>query len=325
MYKLEDINFMVSLFCPGECVNCNIWKYDKKEIQNNELDIKFFENIFKSKYLKDTNYFDLTAGESQLSSKYVDVVRIIGENKPNAFIHTNISGWYPQKHYEITKECLKYVDKKNFRLDISLDGSPANYKKLRLVKNGFEKLTKTIDLLKTLEINIRVTMILYKENYKDIPWLIQFAKEKNIGYFFGYARNAQLLQNKENAINYTSNELLEIEDLLTKYNWLNERRKPNWLWAKSIYKKEIPYFNCFMGQRSLVIDPYGNVFPCHECLDFLNMGNLKVFNGDLDKLLNSEKALKVIEKVKNKECQPCAALCAHKIEFPWGNQTGLQN
>ncbi len=324
MYQIEDITYMVSLFCPGECVNCNIWKYDKNEIRKNELDIELFKNIFKSKYLKETNYFDLTAGESQLSSKYIETIKIIATNKPNAFIHTNISGWYPKKHYEVTKEALKYISKENFRLDISLDGSKDNYKKIRLVKNGYEKVIETIKLLKPLGIKLRVTMIVYKENYKDIPWLVNFAKENKIDYFIGYARNAGLLQNTQNKYTYTKEELHKIESLLYSVEWLNEKRKPNWLWAKSIYENNVPMFNCFMGQKALVIDPYGNVFPCNECLDFLNMGNIKDFNGNLDLLLKSNKALEVIEKVKNKKCQPCSMLCAHKIEFPWGKQVGLQ-
>lgn len=324
MYKIEDINFMVSLFCPGECVNCNIWKYDKKEITKDELDIKIFENIFKSKYLKDTNYFDLTAGESQLSSKYLDVVKIIVKNKPQAFIHTNISGWYPQKHFEVVSESIKYVDKSNFRIDISLDGNRKNYNKVRLVKDGFEKVLQTIKLLKPLGVNLRVTMIVYKENYQDIPWLVNFAKENGVDYFIGYARNAGLLQNTKKPYIYTDTQLKEIETLLTNVNWLTKRRKPNWLWAKSIYQDNVPLFECFMGERALVIDPYGSIFPCNECLNSLNMGNLNDFDGDLDKLLNSQQALSVIKKIQDKKCQPCSMLCASKIEFPWGKQAGLQ-
>ncbi|QOG12157.1 radical SAM/SPASM domain-containing protein [Arcobacter sp. FWKO B] len=324
MYKIEDVNYMVSLFCPGECTNCNIWQYDKDKITNDELNITLFESIFKSKYLKETNYFDLTAGESQLSSKYIDVVRIISENRPNAFIHTNISGWYPKKHYEVTLECLKYIKKENFRIDISLDGSEKNYKKIRLVKNGYQKVQESIKLLKTLGINLRVTMIVYKENYKDIPWFVNFAKENGIGYFIGYARSANLLKNTSKPYLHTNDGLNEIEQLLDKVKWLDDRRRPNWLWAKSIYQNNVPIFECYMGERALVIDPYGNVFPCHECLDFLKMGNLGDFNGNLDKLLDSNRAIEVIKKVKDKKCQPCSALCAHKIEFPWGKQTGLQ-
>ena len=309
---------------PGKCVNCNIWQYDKNKITKNELDIRIFEKIFSSKAICQTNYFDLTAGESQLSPKYIEVVKIIAKYKPNAFIHTNISGWYPKKHFKITKECLKYIDKKNFRIDVSLDGNKESYTKVRLVKNGFEKVLETIKLLKSLGIILRVTMIAYKDNYKDIPWLVDFAKKNDIGYFIGYARNANLLNNLNKIQQYSKDELKEIEKLLHSVGWLDERRLPNWLWAKSIYENNIPFFECYMGKKALVIDPYGNVFPCNECLDFLNMGNLNDFNGDLDNLLNSKKALEVIKKIENKKCQPCSMLCAHKIKFPWGKQSGMQ-
>lgn len=324
MYKLEDLTYMVSLYCPGECVNCNIWQYDKKDITKDELELSLFETMLKSSYAKSIKYFDLTAGESQLSSKYVDVVKLIGKYFPDAMIHTNISGWYPEKHLEITTECLKYVNPQNFRIDISLDGNEENYKKVRLVKNGFSKVMKTIELLQPLNIKLRTTMIVYKENYQDIPWLVNFANENNLDYFFGYARNANLLNNKTKTYRYTKDELEEIESLLHSVNWLTPKREPNWLWAKSIYENTIPLFNCYMGQKAIVMDPYGNIFPCNECLETLKIGNIKDFHGDLDKLLDSKQAQDVINKVNMKQCQPCDMLCAHKIEFPWGNQIGLQ-
>jgi len=322
VYKIEDLNYMVSLYCPGKCVNCNIWQYDKTIIKN-EIDTTIFENVLKSKILKDTNYFDLTAGESQLSTKYLEVIKLIAKYKKDAFIHTNISGWYPKIHFEITKEALKYIDKKNFRIDISLDGSKESYEKVRLVKDGFSKVMQTMKLLKSLNINLRVVMIVYKQNYKDIPWFVEFAKKNDIGYFIGYARNANLLNNINNKQNYTNDELQNIEDLLNQVGWLDKKRLPNWLWAKSIYQDNIPFFECYMGKRAIIINPYGDVYPCNECLDFLHMGNIKDFNGNLDKLLYSKKALNVIKIIENKKCQPCGMLCAHKIEFPWGKQTGM--
>lgn len=323
MYKIEDMNFMVSLYCPGECVNCNIWQYEKGEITKDELNLETLETLLKSDALKGLKYIDLTAGESQLSSKYIDVVRLICKYFPEAIIHTNISGWYPQKHLKVVKECLNYVKPDKFRIDVSLDGNRENYQKIRLVKDGFNKVLETIELLRELPIILRTTMIVYKENYKDIPWLVDFANEKGLGYFIGYARNASLLNNTENKYSYSEELLEEIEFLLKKVGWLNERRMPNWLWAKSIYQDNIPEFKCFMGQQALVVDPQGNVFPCNDLLPQLNMGNIRDFNGDLDRLLHSKMALGVIEKVQKKECQPCGMLCAHKIEFPWGKQTGL--
>ena len=321
MYKIEDVNYMVSLYCPGKCVNCNIWQ-SGKEVLKNEIDIELFEKALKSKVLKNANYFDLTGGESQLSPKYIEAIKIIAKYKKEAFIHTNISGWYPKIHYEKTKEALNYI--KNLRIDISFDGKEENYKKIRLVENGYQKVLKTIELLKKLDIKLRLTMIVYKENYKDIPFVVNFAKNLGLDYYFGYAREANLLKNIGKKFSYSKEQLEEIENLLKKVGWLNERRLSNWLWAKSIYEGKVPYFECYMGKMAIVIDPYGNVYPCNECLEYLHMGNLKDFNGDLDKLLYSKKALNVIKKIENKKCQPCSMLCAHKIEFPWGKQTGMQ-
>lgn len=68
-------------------------------------------------------------------------------------------------------------------------------------------------------------MIVYKDNYKRYPLVGKFCKENNIGYFIGYARNAGLLQNKENMYSYDENILEEIEFLLNKVHWLDEKKK----------------------------------------------------------------------------------------------------
>ncbi len=324
MYKIEDLLYMVSLHCPGECVNCSIWKEDKKSITKNEIDLNLFEKVLQSDTLKDTNYFDLTAGESQLSPKYIEVIKLITKYKKDAFIHTNISGWYPKKHYKVTKEALKYITPKNFRIDIALDGREENYSKVRLVKNGFKKAIESAKILKKLGIQVRFIMTLYKETYRDLDWFIEFCNEMNIGYYIGYPRASANYIKSDSKIDYfNSNEIEWIENKLKEIGWLNERRIANWLWAKSTYENNTPYFECLMGERHIVIDPYGNVYPCNELMPSLFMGNIKDYDGDLDKLLNSQKAMEVVKFVKDKKCQPCGMLCAHKIEFPWGKQSGL--
>ncbi len=318
MYKIDDIHYMVSLYCPGECLNCSIWKYDKKEITKNEIDLEIFEKILQSKVLTNTNYFNLTAGESQLSPKYVDVVKLITKYKKDAFIHTNISGWYPKKHFEVTKECLKYIDKSKFRVDISLDGSRENYKKVRLVKDGFDKAIESAKLLKELDISIRFVMVLYKDTYKDIDFIVNLAKEIGIGYYIGYPRESiNYIKSSSKSNYFNSSEIEWIDEKLNSINWFSNKQKlREWLWAKSVYENKIPYFNCLMGKETFVIDPYGNIYPCNELLEELLMGNIKDFDGDLDKLLNSQKALDVIKYIEDKKCQPCGMLCAHKMEFP---------
>ncbi|WP_333655627.1 radical SAM protein [Dissulfurispira sp.] len=324
LYKIDDVQYMVSLYCPGRCRNCNVWQRKKEEVTKGEIDLVMFERVLQSDALKNVSHFELTAGESQLSPKYVDVVKLIARYKPDAVVHTNISGWYPQRHFEVTKECVRYIKPSLFKIDISLDGRPENYKSIRFIEDGFYKAVETAKLLKQLNIPIRFIMTTFKEIYRDIEWFVSFAKEMGVGYYIGYPRISTFyFKNIDKEFNFTKKEIAEIENLLSKVGWLTERRLANWLWAKSVYEKNTPFFECYMGRMSIVIDPYGNVYPCNELLPELFMGNLKEFGGDLDMLLLSEKAVKVIEYVKERKCQPCGMLCALKIEFPWGKQAGL--
>ena len=325
IYHIDDINFMVTLFCPGKCKNCSIWKRKKEDVIRGEISLDIFEKVLNSYALRNANYFDLTGGEVHLSEKYVEVVKIIGSNKPNAFIHTNISGWYPEIHKRVVESSLKYVSNNNYRIDISLDGREENYKKIRLVKDGYKKAIETAKILKEYDIHLRFIMTIYKENYKDIDFVVELANKLGIGYYFGYVRSSTNYLNSEEKVGYFTPEEIEyIENKLLEVGWLkDERRVPNWLWAKYSYEGVVPYFDCYMGRMSLVIDPYGNVFPCNELLDYLNMGSLKEYKGDIDRLLITQQAIEALKKIENKECQPCSMLCAHKIDFLWGKQTGL--
>lgn len=314
--RIDDVNFMVSLYCPGKCLHCGLWKEKKSEITQGEIDPQLIKTALGSAALKDAFYFDLTAGESQLSPNYPTIVRHIAAAKPGAFIHTNISGWYPKKHYEVTKQCLEVASPDRFRLDISIDGRPENYRRVRAVPRGWDKAISTIELLRPLGCTLRIVFIVHPENQEDIRWIPRFAKELGVDYYIGYARRSELLQNTgEPDALFTPEQLKQIEAALIEIGWLTERRRNHWYWAKGVYQKSTPSFDCFMGRRALVVDPYGGVFPCNELLPELKMGNLKDYNGDLDRLLDSTAAKQVLRHVAAGKCQPCDMLCAHKIQF----------
>lgn len=321
---IEDVNYMVSLYCPGSCVNCNLCRQDRAAVTKDEITAELFATALQGSTFDKTIYFDLTAGESQLSPKYVETVEIIARHKSDAVIHTNISGWYPAIHQSVTEDCLRFTKPELFKIDISLDGRPENYSKVRLVNEGWEKAVETARRLKDMGIPLRFVMVTYRETFRDIEWFVDFAKKEGVGYYIGYPRlSGFYFKNKDKSFAFTPGEIDEIEVLLCKVGWLTERRLPNWLWAKSVYQNNIPYFDCHMGRKAIVIDPYGNVFPCNDLSPALCMGSLKNFNGDLDVLLASAKAAEVIESIEQRKCQPCGMLCAQKIEFPWGKQSGL--
>ena len=327
-YKLEDITFSISNFCPGKCLNCNIYKLDP-QIEN-EIGLDIYEKIFQSKIVQDTFYFSLTGGEAQLSLKFIPILELFSsyKSKGEYQIQTNISGWHTAHHIKVAKYATSVIGKDNFRVDISVDGDKEHYKKIRLTKNGWEKVKNTTNALKELGVQIVYVMIVHKQNYKSIKSFIELCKERGVKWYINFSVERDTFNNKGKLEYFNDLEIEYIEKQLDEIGFLKTKHYVNWEWAKAIYKDKMPLVECFMGSRSIVVDPYGNIFPCaggqeRHLKKMLFMGNIKEYNGDLDKLLYSKKALKVLDNIKNKRCQPCKLLCAHKIDFPWGKGTGL--
>jgi radical SAM protein with 4Fe4S-binding SPASM domain len=328
MYEIDDLVYPISRFCPGKCLNCNIYKEDPHIKDETPLDI--FENILKSKALEKTFYFSLTGGESQLSPKFIPILELIAKYKPNASIHSNTSGWHLKRTLEIAHKGIDLFKEGNFRIDISVDGIKEDYEKVRFTKNGWNKAMETTDELLKLGLKPTFVMIVFKQNYKSIKPFIEMCRNKGVNWFIGFAVESENFNNVGNIEYYTNEEITEIENTLYDIGFMDTKHYSNWLWAKSIYTNTVPKFNCFMGEKSIMIDAFGNVYPCGGAQEkrlnkLLSMGNIKDYNGDLDSLLYSKKALKVLDNISNKNCQPCKLLCAHKIEFPWGKHTGMVN
>ena len=326
MYKIDDIVYPISRFCPGKCLNCNIYKQNPKI--EDELSVKMFEKIIQSKVLKDTFYFSLTGGESQLSPKFIPILEIISKYKQNAYIHSNTSGWYIKKTIEVAKKGLELFEKDRFRIDISVDGIQTDYEKVRLTKNGWKKAMETAKELLKLGLKPTFVMTVYKQNFTSIKPFVEMCKNMGVRWYIGFGIESEVFNNVGKIKYYTKQEIEQIEKDLYEIGFMDSKHYVNWLWAKSIYLNSVPKFECFMGKKSIMIDAWGEVYPCgggqeSKFKKLLSMGNIKEFDGDLDKLLYSKKALKVIENIENKRCQPCELLCAHKIKFPWGKGTGL--
>jgi len=278
--------------------------------------------------LADTFYYSLTGGESQLSPKFIPILELISKHRHEAFIHSNTSGWHTKRTLEIAHRGLELFDANKFRIDISIDGVKEDYEKVRFTKDGWDKAMLTTRELQNLGMKPTFVMIVYKENYKSIEAFVELCKRKGVNHYIGFAVESENFNNKGKMDQFTTKEIETIEISLEKVGFMDTKHYSNWLWAKSIYTNSIPKFNCFMGKRSIMIDAFGEVYPCGGAQEnrlnkMLSMGNIKEYSGDLDALLCSKKALKVIDNISKQKCQPCDLLCAHKIEFPWGKHTGM--
>lgn len=321
-YNIEDISYTVTEYCPGPCRYCSIWK--KGDRRDHELTDKELDSIFSSKYLN-LKKVHITGGEPHLSDTYIKAVDSIYRFHSDVIIDSPVTGWFPDRHVDVAKYVLKRFPL--YRLDISLDGDEDTYPKIRLHKNGFEKVIQTVDRLKDIKgVILRFQFTIYRENLHQIEWAYNFAKKMGVGLYVGYGRyNPERYGNKNDNLTkkvlsredfiFSKEELEEIDRQLVKVGYDKSRYASKYILQKAVFSGENIDFNCYMGSRSIDIDPYGNVYPCLLWLEYLKMGNIREFES-FDKLLESESAKDALSEIESKLCQSdCLYTCANKCEI----------
>jgi radical SAM protein with 4Fe4S-binding SPASM domain len=321
-YTIEDISFTITEYCPGPCRYCSIWKQEDR--RSEELTDAELDSIFSSKHL-DLKKVHLTGGEPHMSDTYLRVVDSVYRFHEHVVIDSPITGWFPERHEEIAK----YVLKKHplYRLDISLDGDEETNAKIRLRKDGFKSSVETLERLKKLKgLVLRFQFTIYKENLHLIEWIYNFAKEMGVGLYIGYGRySSERYKNTQDNLDkkslnkdsfiWTEEELKQIDEQLIKIGYDQGRYRSKYLLQKAVYEGEKIDFNCYMGKRSIDIDPYGNVYPCLLWLNYLKMGNVRKAGG-LDNVLESDQADDVLTMIMSKQChEDCLYTCANKMKL----------
>ncbi|WP_084417453.1 radical SAM/SPASM domain-containing protein [Chrysiogenes arsenatis] len=321
-FRIEDISYTITEFCPGPCRYCSMWKLPDRQAE--ELNTREIDSIFSSQYL-DLKKIHLTGGEPHMSDTYLRVVDSVHTFHPDVIIDSPITGWFPDRHEEIAR----YVLRKSplIRLDISLDGDEATHSKIRLHKDGFHKSLETIERLKKIPgVVLRFQFTIYRENLHLIEWVYNFAKQLGIGLYLGYGRfNPERYRNKtdnltQNALSresfvFSKDELQEIDRQLRTIGYHSGRYASKYLLQKAVFDGKNIEFNCYMGSRNIDIDPYGNLYPCLLWLPYLKIGNIREAGG-FSSALETPQAHEVLAKISQKECQPdCLYTCANKCEL----------
>lgn len=320
MYNIEDISYTITEFCPGPCRYCSIWRLPKR--MDEEFTVKEMESIFTSKYLN-LKKVHITGGEPHLTDNYFRAIDVISKYYPDTVIDSPITGWFPDRHEEIAKYALKKMNL--IRLDISIDGDEETNAKIRLHKDGFKKSLETIERLKKIKgVVLRVQFTIYKENLHLIEWIYNFAKKLGVGLYIGYGRyNPDRYRNKKDNLTnkelsqddfiFSDEELALIDKQLINIGYDKSRYASKYILQKAVFEGKKIDFNCYMGARSIDIDPYGNVYPCLLWLPYLKFGNIREA-GSFDKVLESGVA--ILGKIENKEChKDCLYTCANKCEI----------
>lgn len=316
--KILPLNLTISVtyHCNSRCKTCNVWKKNTNEFTIDEYD-KTFSAIGKSPY-----WLTISGGEPFLRKDIVDICQSAYTHiKPGIInIPTNgiLSNIIPEKVEEIIETCkgTKLI------VNLSIDGIEEKHDNIRGVKNNFEKAMKTYDSLRAInnpDFSLGIHTVISKYNVNEIQPIYEHLIKKNPDSYISEIAEERVeldtigsgitpsAEDYTKSIDFLIGNIKEQDHLgVSKMTQAFRLEYYNHVKKVLSYKKQI--IPCYAGFASAQIAPDGDIWTC--CIRAEPVGNLRDVDYDFKKVWFSDKASRLRERIKNKECY-CPLANAH--------------
>jgi len=309
----NQLTYFVTSKCNGKCIHCFYWRSLNKI--KNELTIKEIENITKN--LDNLYWLFISGGEPFLRKDLSKICELFYRNNKIKSLVIPTNALLSEEIAKITENILVCCSKTKVTVNLSVDGLNSLQDRIRGVKGSFNKLLHTYDLLQKLRTKycnfaLGANIVCSKSNQEHLINIYSFLKDEleldniNLSLIRGSPRD-------KNTINvnmkYYKKLSEKMNDGYKHYTGIirNIACAKDMLMHKIILKtveEKRQVIDCYAGRTSFVMDEVGNIYTC-EILP--KIGNLRDYNYNFKELWFSDKAKKVLEQIKNKEC-----FCTHE-------------
>ncbi|MEF9475987.1 MAG: radical SAM protein [Candidatus Mariimomonas ferrooxydans] len=308
--------FHFTSICNSKCVTCFNWKNLNKK---DELSTDEIRKI--SEHMMHIEYLTLGGGEPFLRKDLSEICRIFYLNNGVRAFSIPTNGLSPDVIRKTTQEIVEKCPDALARVSLSIDGIDELHDTIRGIKGNFKKIWETHNNLQDLKkrypnLRILAATTFCTHNQDKAMEIYRYIKENmkvdqyNINYIRGDARNPILkdvdIEKYKELIDYIEMDMPEkkssyIERLFDLLPILTRKDV-----LKTLQSKDRIY-ECYAGQKMIVMDSFGNVFPC-EMLDE-KLGNLRNYGYDLKKILKLNNTRSVLKYIKDRKCN-CTWECA---------------
>lgn len=302
--------------CNLKCKHCYIEAKiteQKGELTTEEAK-SFIEDLAKNKI----PVLLLSGGEPLLREDFFELAEYANNLGLRVVVSTN-GTLITESIAERMKDIIQYVG-------VSLDGLPSTHDKFRGVEGAFDQALKGIKNSLKAGLKTGVRFVVNKENYDELPKLIDFAAEQGIQRFCIYhlvyaGRGKEIIDlditNEhrrkmmdmliEKALKYPEMEILTTDnhaDGIYLYNYIKKHNEER---AEEVLKLLEMHGGCSAGYKFACVDNLGNVHPC-QFWSHYTIGNVKekkfseIWNGK-DELLKKLREKPKHLKGKCKECK----------------------
>lgn len=324
----KDYNFIVKLTtgCPGNCKCCRDRQenFKLKNEKNSIFDIDVFEKICKNIKKLNGSYVCISGGEPTMVRNIDDYIKIAKKYELATRINTN--GW------NVTKENLESWLKNGLdQIVLSIYGLDENSiietRGNRLI---FDKSMRAVEVIKELKKKYKfifiIQTIIMKENYKQMPQLLNYAIDSDTNLFWpSYLEDAinlpEVRLSCEEINDFKNNIIPKMKEIINK-KVVDDNIKNNIMKSLDnyyndgtvLYEYHKDNENCHWSGKHFTFYPNGTVDPCPGHEYFKSKYQYKINYDEIDEFMNLEN----LNKCKNicfDYCKYCPQGVHHEISF----------
>ncbi len=318
------LTFFVTSACNARCPFCFYLKNKEEKPEQEELTLEEIQKISKS--MGNLLWVLFSGGEIFLRKDITDVAKTFYDNNKPAIITLPTNGLLPDVVREKTGEILKHCKKSVVAVKLSLDGLYEEHDTIRGTEGNFDKMMQTYEKLspfleKYQNFELGINTVFCSENQDKMEGIIEYVKgledikTHTLSMIRGeladesykeidpelYRRatlkmERDLKEGSASIYRFAGAKLKAAQDIL-------QRRLIN-----ETMQKERRLIPCYAGTLNIVLTESGDVYPCE--LSSQKMGNVRDFDLDIQKLLESKGAKTIADEIKNGDCY-----CSHECYF----------
>lgn len=327
LHKSQAIHLTLFLTrrCNARCPFCFYLKStDCQAETTNELSLTELNKISQS--MNKLLWLAFSGGEIFLRKDLVEISEIFYQQNKPVFMLYPTNGLMPRLIKQQTERILQQCPKSVIAVKLSIDDLDEKHDLLRNTPNSFNKTIETYELLSELvdkyeNFELGVNTVFCSQNQDNMHNIVDYVREMKaisthtISLVRGNLINEEFkvvdLNKYQQATDYLKNNTRNQQDNVYRFKGARLKAAQDIMQRRLILKtvqqqrRQIP---CYAGTSNLVISESGEVYPCEIRSD--SFGNLRQYDFDLQRLLNSTNSKRILSSIRNNQCH-----CTHECNF----------
>ena len=343
------VTYSVTAACQSRCKTCQIGAMFCQDPTRSERDLKLneVEKIFST--MHPVYFFNMSGGEPFMRKDLPEIVRLACKYLKPKVVHTPTNAILTDRIIENTEKIIRIVRNYNPSVPVtvkpSIDGVGDLHDEIRGVKGNFDCLLKTIDGLKRLEdkydnFHLELGTVISNFNIDYLDEIEDFVHSLGVeSYRNEVAECRTEFFNLDDPITPPAEVYQKLikefarkveDNISTKRSLAKTTEALRVVYydiAGKILEEKKQVIPCYAGVSNVHINYDGGVWPCCVLGYDQQMGNLRDYNYDFQKLWHSNRADEVRRYIKEKNCACPLANQAYSNElmhFPTLLKAGIK-